>query len=370
MTNKPLSLYFHFPFCVKKCAYCAFYSLPAQPEETKSAYCEALAKQISLLPQGRRIISVYFGGGTPTCLGAERLCKLIGLIKERCLIASDCEITVEANPGTVGEEALSALYKAGANRLSVGVQSADDGVLAFLGRIHRFADARECICAAKRAGFENISADLMFALPGQTAEELVKSAEAVCGLGARHISAYSLQLEPGTPLYEKRGSLVFPDEDAEEAAYGALCAVLAEKGYEHYEISSFALPGFKARHNSVYWDRGEYLGIGAGAHSFYGGKRFSSPRDINAFIKKAGFSLFAPTDFDTAPVISEEEAEEERIMLGLRTSNGAKIPAEARGRAKRIAELGYGAFDGERLILNEKGFRVSNVIIAEVLVRR
>ena len=368
MTNKPLSLYFHFPFCVKKCAYCAFYSLQAQPEEIKNAYCGALEKQIGFLPREREIISVYFGGGTPSSLGAERLCKLIEKIKERCSLAPDCEITVEVNPGTAGESDFYALYAAGFNRISAGVQSANDETLAFLGRIHDFRQARECILAAKRAGFANIGADLIFALPGQSAEDFLHSIDSVCDLGVQHISAYSLQLEPGTPLYAKRGTLCFPDEEAEEAVYGALCARLKERGYEHYEISSFALPGFRARHNGVYWNRGEYLGIGAGAHSFYGGKRFSAPCDINAFIQKAGDSLFAPTDRETAPLITVAEAEEERVMLGLRTSDGAVVPPGARVKARRIAEAGFGVFDGERLVLNEKGFRVSNEIIAEVLI--
>ena len=367
MTNNPLSLYLHFPFCVKKCAYCAFYSLPEQPEDLKSAYCEALLKQISFLPADRVIKSVYFGGGTPSCLGAERLCKLLCAIKTRCALAPDCEITAEVNPGTVNGGALKALYTAGFNRLSAGVQSASDKTLEFLGRIHRFAEARECIIAARAAGFANISADLMFALPGQTEEELLHGIDAVCGLGVTHLSVYSLQLEPGTPLYEKRETLDFPAEEAEEAAYNALCARLKEYGYEHYEISSFALPGFEARHNGAYWDRSDYLGLGAGAHSFYRGRRFSSPCDINAYIAKAGDSLLAPTNFGSAPEITAEEAEEERVMLGLRTGKGALIPARAKEKAERIAALGYGDYNGERLVLNEKGFRVSNRIIADIL---
>lgn len=366
-TNKDLSLYFHIPFCVKKCEYCAFYSLPRAGEEIKALYFDAIKKQISFLPRERRIISVYFGGGTPPVLGVNRLCKLVESVVSGFRLSDNCEITVEINPGTAGAEELKSLRAAGFNRISLGIQSADDAVLTRLGRIHDYAAAEKCVAYARAAGFDNLSADVMFALPGQTAEGFLISLEKIVSLGPDHISAYSLQLEEETPFYSKRDLLDFPEEDVEEAQYGSLCGYLKSKGYEHYEVSSFAKPGFKARHNSVYWDMGEYFGLGAAAHSFFNGKRFYSPPDVNAYIKKAQEGLFAPTNYEEALVAGEDDMAEERLMLGLRTSAGATVPTLKKDAAERIARLGYGTFDGERLILNDKGFRVSNAIIAKLI---
>ena len=362
-----LSLYFHIPFCIKKCEYCAFYSLPNTGDGIKALYFDALMKQLSFLPNDRRIISVYFGGGTPPVLGVYRLCKLISAVKERFTLQKDCEITVEVNPGAIDFDGLKALYDAGANRLSVGVQSADDIMLTKLGRIHRFDDALECINNARKAGFKNISADVMFALPGQSCEGFVKSLEKILELQTEHISAYSLQLEEGTPFYKKRAELDLPGEDCEESQYKALCELMAKYGYEHYEISSFAKKGFLARHNSVYWSMGEYFGLGAAAHSYFNGKRFFSPPDVMKYIESAQISLYAPTNFDGEPFLTEADIAEETLMLGLRTSNGAVIPDDKTQIAREIAKLGYGEFDGERLRLNDAGFRISNAVIAKFI---
>ena len=367
MTNKPLALYFHFPFCLKKCGYCAFYSFPCAEDSFKQAYCEALESQLAFLPRDRVITSVYFGGGTPPVAGVGRLCKLLRRIKSDFVLSDDCEITVEVNPGTVSGSDLRALCEAGANRVSIGVQSADDGVLKALSRIHDFETAKRCIESALRAGIENVSADVMFALPGQSVDGFSRGLEKIIALGVKHLSAYSLQLEEGTPFWNDRESLEFPAEETEEAQYSALCGITRGHGFEHYEISSFALPGFESRHNGTYWARGEYFGFGAGAHSFYRGKRFSSPKDAKVYIKHAPESLFAATDFASAPDISQAEAEEELVMLGLRTDRGAEIPEASLETARRIAALGYGTLNGRRLVLNDRGFRVSNEIIAEIL---
>ncbi len=367
MTNN-LSIYVHIPFCVKKCDYCAFYSLPAQSEEIKQEYFEALVRQIGFFETDRSITSVYFGGGTPPMLSVDRLCKLIALIKSKYRLTEDCEITVEVNPATVDYNDLCALKSAGANRLSVGIQSSDDNILASIGRVHTFLQARECILSARAAGFDNVSADIIFALPDQDGETFKKSVLDIMSTNVEHISAYSLQLEEGTPLYERRGLLKFPDEDGEESQYEALCEILKERGFEHYEISSFAKNGRKSRHNMNYWACGEYIGFGAAAHSFYGGKRFSAVADVNEYIAKSYISLFAATDFDDAEFIPADEAEEERIMLGLRTNAGVKIPKKAYATAEKIANLGYGSFENGILRLNSKGFRVSNEIIAEILI--
>ncbi len=367
MTNN-ISLYFHIPFCVRKCDYCAFYSLPDQGDEIKQDYFEALQRQIDFFETDKTVSTVYFGGGTPPTLGIERLCKLILQIKSRFKLAPDCEITVEVNPGTVDFCDLKNLRDAGFNRLSVGIQAAKDDVLKFIGRIHSFEQAVKCIKDARKAGFDNVSGDIIFALPNVTLDDFCDGVRNIMSTNLDHVSAYSLQIEEGTAIYERRDRLQFPDEDAEEAQYTALCEILAENGYEHYEVSNFALKGKNSRHNGNYWDCGEYFGFGAAAHSYFNNKRFSAVCDVKEFIEKSYISALAPTDYDSATEITAEEAEEERIMLGLRTSNGAKIPDKRYDVAQRIASLGYGRFENGILVLNSKGFRVSNEIIGEILV--
>ncbi len=367
MTNN-ISFYIHIPFCVKKCDYCAFYSLPSQTDDLKKEYFEALYRQISLFPTDRTVATVYFGGGTPPMLGAERLCKLISLINQRFELTDDCEITVEINPGTVVFEDLKALKEVGVNRLSVGIQSSDDDVLKSIGRIHTFSQAKECIENARAAGFENISADIIFALPYQSFEAFEKAVYDIMSTDVTHISAYSLQIEEGTPIYEKRDSLILPDEEGEERQYEALVDILTANGFTHYEISSFAKNGKRSRHNMNYWECSEYFGFGAAAHSFYNRRRFSAVADVSEYIKKSKISLFAPTDYEDSEVVSSEEAEEERIMLGLRTDKGAPVPEDKHSVAERISKLGFGKFENGVLILNSKGFRVSNEIIAQIVV--
>ncbi len=366
MTNN-ISLYFHIPFCIKKCDYCAFYSLENQGDEIKQKYYEALIRQINLFETDKTVSTVYFGGGTPPILGIERLCGLIKAVKDRFEIGSDAEITVEVNPATVMFEDLRLLHQSGANRLSVGIQSADDDILKSIGRIHSFEQGRECIEMARKCGFENISADIIFALPNCGIECFEKSVISIAQTGVDHISAYSLQLEEETPLFKRAEKLCFPNEDEEEAQYDALCKILKEKGFEHYEISSFCKKSFESKHNLNYWATGEYFGFGAGAHSFYKGKRFSAKANVLDFIDNTNISLLAPTDFDACETLSQQEREEEKVLLGLRTNRGAIIPNSKRDIAKNITEMGFGSFDGERLILNSKGFRVSNAIIGKIL---
>ncbi len=324
--------------------------------------------QIDKFETDKTVSTVYFGGGTPPLLGVDRLCEIVNALKNRFVFNSNAEITVEVNPETIDEDGFKALKSAGVNRISMGIQSADDKVLNDIGRIHTFEQAKRCIEYAKNAGFENISADIIFALPNQSNETFEDGVRKIADLGVKHISAYSLQLEEGTPLYFRREALQFPDEDSEEAQYDALCRILKDQGFEHYEISSFCKSGYESKHNMNYWARGEYFGFGAGAHSFFGGKRFFAVNDIEEFIKKSVISAFAPTNFEDSPLITEEEAEEERIMLGLRTNRGVLIPENAQNQGKKIAELGLGDYEDGILRLNSKGFRVSNEIISEILL--
>ncbi|MBR5286911.1 MAG: radical SAM family heme chaperone HemW [Clostridia bacterium] len=362
-----IALYFHIPFCVKKCDYCAFYSLGGANDTVKEDYFNALLSQLSFFSTEKTVSSVYFGGGTPPMLGIERLCKLLSTVQGRFKLADDCEITVEVNPKTVDFNGLKQLRDQGFNRLSVGVQSADDGILKSVGRIHSFADAVECIENAHKVGFDNVSADIIFALPSQTKEMLSDSLSKIMSTNVVHISAYSLQLEEGTPLYDRRDSLALPTEEIEEAQYELLCKELSAGGFMHYEISSFCKDGKRSRHNLAYWKRTEYFGFGASAHSFYNNRRFSNVADVNEYIRLSELGLFAPTDYEDSPEITPEEALEEAIMLGLRTSDGAEIPEGAKKTAASIASLGYGDFENGILSLNSKGFRVSNSVISEII---
>ncbi len=364
--NKEISLYFHIPFCAKKCKYCAFCSYENVADGKKQEYFEAICRQLDFFEE-KNIKSVYIGGGTPPMLKTERLEALIRKIKDKFSLGGDVEFTVEVNPKTVDFTSLSRLLDAGANRLSVGVQSADDGVLKNLGRIHDFSDAEKCISDARKAGFTNISADVMFALPYPSEISFEENLKRIIGLGVNHISAYSLQLEEGTRLFEEKELLKFPSEDEEEAQYDTLCRVMRENGFSHYEVSSFAKDGKFSIHNGGYWSGREYFGFGAAAHSYYRNKRFSNTCALDEYIEKSKISLFAPTDFEDVNELTLEEKEEERIMLSLRTSSGVHLDGDRLLKAENIAKLGFGKVENGVFILNDKGFRVSNEIIAEII---
>lgn len=361
-----LTLYIHLPFCVRKCSYCAFYSVPRADETTKDSYLQALKAQAAAFApyEQRAASSVYFGGGTPSLFGAGRICDLLGFLRTQYSIDADAEITVEVNPATVSYDDLCAMKSAGVNRLSIGMQSSCDGELAMLGRIHSFADVKACVVLARKAGFDNLSLDLLFALPDQTMERFERSVRDAAALQPEHLSVYSLQVEEGTPFCARREELHLPSEEEEEKQYALLCALAREYGYEHYEISSFAKDGHYSRHNLHYWRRGEYLGFGAAAHSHWCGKRFATAPDIASFIND-------PASFDAfkrAERMDEAEMAEEDIFLGLRTSFG--IPAEWVNEAKvaRMVGLGLmGTRDGN-VFLTERGFRVSNAVIGQLLV--
>ncbi len=353
--DKPLMLYYHIPFCISKCAYCAFYSKPCTDTATKEAYKCALIKQTAELEyHGESVVSVYFGGGTPTVMGCEALCEVLEAVKARFSLAKDAEITVEANPKTVDFDGLLLLRKAGFNRLSLGAQSFNDRTLSLLERAHSSADFVQCFSDARRAGFDNISADLIFALPNESTEDFLYSLNTLISLSPEHISVYGLSLEEGTRLYREQNKYSFPDENEEERQYSALCEVLCRAGYVHYEISNFAKAGYESRHNSGYWKRIPYFGFGAAAHSFYGGKRFASVADIDTYISKPELTELEEID--------EAAAEEERIMLGLRLAEGIEYPFEK--VPGYLFDEGYIKKIGRCIALTEKGFRVSNRIIS------
>lgn len=362
-----LMLYFHIPFCLSKCAYCAFYSKANCDEALKKEYLSALLKQIKGFADAESymVSSVYFGGGTPTVLGADALSELLYAVKQRFFVADDAEITLEANPKTIDFDGLCKLRKAGFNRLSLGAQSFNDKTLLLLGRAHNSGDFVECFKNARLAGFDNINADLIFALPEEIIKDFEYSLDKLISLKPEHISVYSLSIEEGTRLYMDKELYRFPTEDEEEEQYFLLCKRLKSAGYSHYEISNFATEGKESRHNSGYWKRLPYFGFGAAAHSYYHNKRFCAESDIASFIKKANDGYLTPTDYQSAAEISAAEAEEERIMLGLRLSEGVDL--ERIDLPGYLFSDGYITKNGQRIALTEKGFRLSNRIISMIV---
>ncbi|MEE0757809.1 radical SAM family heme chaperone HemW [Allofournierella sp.] len=351
-------LYLHIPYCLAKCRYCDFYSAGASrgvPDE----YVDSLIARIKAMCPGRPE-TVYFGGGTPSLLSPAQVC----LLKAAGPLPG-AEITLEANPETVDEKKLAGFRAAGVNRLSLGVQTADDASLARLGRPHTAAQSKAALAAARAAGFENITGDIMLALPHYTREEFDRTLALLAEGGAAHISAYLLKIEPGTP-FGKNPPPGLPGED--EAADFYLYAVeeLAKAGYAQYEISNFAKPGFEGLHNLIYWDCRDYLGLGPAAASCMEGKRFSFGRSTADFLAGA------------APVPEGECTGSDYIMLRLRLAEGLRLSllkeryglAFDEGRLafiRRCVAAGYAVFDGDRLALTPEGMLVQNSILTELL---
>lgn len=366
-----LGLYVHIPFCKSKCHYCDFCSF-SHAEDEMEAYCDALVKEIEEAARiygNRPVSTVYFGGGTPTTLPLPLISTLANAIFHHFSIASDAEITTECNPGTVDLGYLSSLRALGFNRISMGAQSMNDRELKLLGRIHTAADTVETFANARRAGFENISLDLMLGIPEQTPKSLEGSLAKLVSLAPEHISAYGLKIEEGTPFFAQKETLPLPDEDTERALYMNTVSFLAEHGYARYEISNFARSGYESRHNLRYWKRQDYLGIGLAAHSCIGDHRFwntTSLPDYLAGKAKEGNETISPND-----VLCET------IMLAMRLDKGLNIRAlrERFGEAAdpyiegllRFLKTGLVRREGDRVAFTNDGTYVSNAILADVL---
>ena len=367
-------IYIHIPFCASKCGYCNFYSSP-QSRPVQERYAAALLAAMEAAPsRGVPADSLYFGGGTPSLLGEELLCVLLEGVRRCFSLTPDCEITLEANPDSLSPKLLSALRRAGVNRLSVGVQSLKEEQLRLLGRRHTAAQALESIAWAREAGFENISADLMLALPGQTADDVSHFCRRLAAAGACHISAYLLKVEEGTPFARGGVEKLCPGEEEQARLYLETVRILEKLGLRQYEISNFALPGRESRHNTRYWLCGEYLGLGPAAHSFTAGRRRFFPPDLEAFLRAAEErEVWSLWQDDGAGGGFEEE-----VMLGLRLSRGIdlaalaeKYPGETlpglpllRGRLEREGLL---RCRGSRICLTPEGFLLSNSIISRLL---
>ena len=358
-----LGLYLHIPYCFSKCRYCDFYSRPGA-RGVPPGYVDALLRELGRFAPDSplRPDTLYFGGGTPSLLRPADAARLI----EAAAPVPGAEITLEANPETVTEASLRGFRAAGVNRISVGVQSARDAQLRTLGRPHTAAQARAAFDAARRARFENISGDIMLALPGYTRAEFDETLALIEAGGAVHISAYLLKIEPDS-AFGRHPPAGLPTAD--EAADFYLYAVeqLERHGYHQYEISNFARPGFEGRHNLIYWDCGDYLGLGPAAHSCMGGRRFYYPADTDAFVRGAA-----------APVMDGGCGAEDYLILQLRLRRGLSL-AEYRRRGGRpfsaqqlgflenCVRAGYAAFDGKTLALTPAGLIVQNSILAQLL---
>lgn len=372
-----LGIYIHIPFCARKCAYCDFYSVGDVSQG--DAYTDALIAQIkSFKPSGKNHVvdSIYLGGGTPSVLPGENIERILSAVRSSFKVEEDAEITIEANPGTLDTEKLVLYKEAGINRLSLGLQSADNKELKRLSRIHTREEFESSFLLARLEGFRNINVDIMYALPDQTQERLMDTLDYVLSLDPDHISFYGLKLEPGTPFgCDDAISAAMPSEDAQYDMYLSAAKKMEESGFLQYEISNFSKLGAECRHNLKYWKCEEYLGFGPAAHSFFGEKMFSYAKDIDRF-------LTTPTDhialLDESETPTEDELAAQYVMLGFRLRQGINIieygerfgdDFEARYRQKMkpflakkyILQTKFG------YRLSKKGMLISNYILSEIL---
>jgi oxygen-independent coproporphyrinogen-3 oxidase len=317
-------LYIHIPFCIAKCDYCDFYSIPLCRDGSGQSwkYVYALLKEMDLRRDiAGNLRTVYLGGGTPTLLSSEQVAAILTGVRETFSIVSGAEITIEANPGTVSEKQFGALRENGINRVSIGMQSLSGRELCTLGRSHTVEDSFAAVCAARKAGFDNISLDLIYGIPGQHMDIWKNTMSRALELFPEHVSAYELTPEESTPLHAKlaRGVYALPDESLVIEMYYAALEKMKDHGYLHYEISNFAKRGYESVHNLNYWNRGEYLGVGAGAHSFFKGKRTSNIPDLYRYMESINSSVM-PVDEEIA--VTEQDEFNEMIFLGLRKTEG------------------------------------------------
>ena len=375
---EPISIYIHIPMCVKKCAYCDFTSFCGRMKQ-REAYTEAVCREMreqAAFFGARRVETVFFGGGTPTLMTGAQIGRMLDTLRGCFTLAADAEITMEGNPGTLTRENLESYRAAGVNRLSLGVQSLDDGLLRNIGRIHTSEEARTAVAMTRAAGFDNLNLDLMLGLPGQTPEQWARTLSEAIALSPEHLSCYSLILEEGTPLYaqaEAGTCAPLPDEDA-------LCEMddITERltragGYARYEVSNYAKAGKECRHNIVYWECLSYLGIGCAAHSDMDGRRFYNPEDWEGYLHAVG-----QKERTAEGGGSREERMFERVMMGLRMVRGmdeerfkrdfCMCPEEVwkksipKLKEEKLMESGNG-----RLYLTRRGMQVMNAVLVEML---
>lgn len=368
-----LGVYLHIPFCLRKCNYCDFCSFPDRDGGVMRRYAEETARRIREFAAEHpdyKVDTVYFGGGTPTLLPVECFELLMSALRESFSVEEDAEISVECNPATIDVRGLSALRGLGINRLSIGLQSANENELRALGRLHSFEDFCRCYFDAREAGFTNISLDLMYGIPEQTLAGFEDTLDRVVALAPEHISAYGLKIEEGTAFGRMRDSLILPDEEEELKMYLLLKSRLENSGYSRYEISNFAKEGRESRHNLRYWLLEDYIGFGVAAHSLVKGERFGNSRDIGAYLR--GEDIVE----ERAKVTPDERARE-YVMLGLRLERGISpeeygtlFGRELYSDMPKIKQFISGGFLKERdgrIAFTDEGFFVSNAVLSELL---
>jgi oxygen-independent coproporphyrinogen-3 oxidase len=370
MITDRFGLYVHIPYCVRKCNYCDFCSLPNGRGAVPEDYVEALVREISSYCKSERMLldTLYFGGGTPSLLSPEQLGSIMSAIRDGFDISPAAEITFEANPGTLTLERARAFKSYGFNRVSLGLQSIHDKEMKKLGRIHSYDDFLTTYEMLRKEKFDNVSVDLMYGIPHQTKDSFEQTLRAVVALSPEHISVYGLIVEEGTPFFDDE-ALELPTLDEECDMYDLARSLLAEAGYEHYEISNYARNGYRSRHNSLYWNLGEYIGVGAAAHSFIDSVRYCNTSEVSEYIASASPRSATDDNID-APF--------EYAMLKLRMSDGFSL-SEYEHRFKRsftegkdellsrLAREGLVILDGDRIALTERGFYLSNSILVEIL---
>lgn len=375
-----LGIYIHIPFCRSKCDYCDFYSLAGR-DDRMDQYQKALLshiKETAPLAQDFPVDTIYIGGGTPSYYGAKRLKELLGVIRKLYKAEKDAEVTVECNPDSVDVKSLKILRKAGVNRLSMGMQSANACELERIHRIHTPQQVNEAATAARKAGFTNLSLDLIYGLPGQTMDSWKATVEHALSLIPQHLSCYGLKVEEGTPLAARvaQGE-VLPDDDQQADLYLWTVGRLERAGYPQYEISNFAKPGFASRHNLRYWLTQPYIGFGPGAHSDFGGRRYSFVRDLDAYIQGV---LQGGDIIDESEIIPKRERCGEYLMLRLRTVQGINEQeyrstyfmdfAPLQARLEQFRAQGWAEQTDGRWHFTPKGFLLSNQLIGDLLERQ
>lgn len=373
----PLGIYIHIPFCKSKCAYCDFYSKQGT-KKFMDEYTKVLCAHIeegNLRHTDYEVDTLYFGGGTPSIMPEANMLRIVNTIYKSFKVPDECETTIEANPDSITLPLLKKLYKVGFNRISIGAQSSNQTELLELGRIHTFDEVEEAVEIARAAKFTNISIDLMFGLPSQTMESFRQSLYDVIALDPNHISCYALKLEQGTPMEQNIRAYKLPSDDLVADMYLMAVDYLEQHGYQQYEISNFAKPGFESKHNKKYWDMSEYWGFGPSAHSFMNKQRFSYVRDTQEYINGV---LNHDAIIDKSEFAQPGERAGEYLMLALRTTEGisAKILEkkyltyfdEIETCMLKFHKLGLAEYNGRNWRLTPKGFLVSNTIITDVLI--
>ncbi|MCI5595750.1 MAG: radical SAM family heme chaperone HemW [Lachnospiraceae bacterium] len=376
--KRPLGVYIHIPFCMRKCRYCDFLSFPSKEDEMEQ-YVESLCEEICCFFRqydNYTVTSVFFGGGTPSILSEKLTEKIFTTLLQRAPLSSDAEITTEANPGTLKGEKLRIYRTLGFNRLSIGLQTTVEKELAYLGRIHTYDDFCNSYEQAQNAGFENINVDLMSAIPYQTFSSYELSLKRVLSFDPAHISAYSLIVEEGTPFYEEQNlDLLLPDEDTERLMYDMTRELLEQRGYSRYEISNYAKPGKECRHNLIYWDRKDYIGFGLGASSCLNDIRFRNESDFLSYLKCPWKEIRKREDYEE---LTLKEQMEEAMILGLRKIAGVSKKEFFSRYGNKLEEVfgdviihyekeGLLEQRGDRVRFTRRGLDVSNVVLCDFI---